>query len=634
MMMGENGKEMSFKERMEAKKKAKESADKPAARIMEPGKAAPEGPVGTPGTEKPPPLPRQPVKEETPVATGEEKLHGRVAEPIGEPSVVLDSDVMEDIRQDRLNEKGKSIERMIKNSGGVEKIVEKMESEILDARRRNDEISTMIETILESSYDKKWDDAHAFIRAIDDPSTRAEKLINLATKQRTAGLNDATVKATLEDAVKSAGKDSDADDAVKALIKISETMVEFDMKPEAKNVLREAKSINQYKVRKSHGKKRMKYNDSKIRQVAQDAGLGDITVPPYKKIWRYGKRIVAGVFGTIAAGWLILEALSGITGVAPRDLLVKAGILKEKAAEVTKYASEESLSMLDGRVGIMGGVLETDSTNGYPTVMPPEVMELRKKEKEYGKDYETLKGEDIRKIEKQLKKETDMDKRLELENELAMLKLGKMESIEEQIKKVKKNEEKLEKEEVDKKIGELQDELDILNLGKKVEEEAYNLEKMKFSTKPIPDILAELESAEKALGKDYATVRSETGEEETPEKQALKLLVLELGEKLDNRMKLEKFIFEEKIRRNITAENYCGNTVVGVDTNKPDEYPTRKVCDIIKWNVVDGKGNLLEVTVYDDHISCSDDCKGKKGKTKEKETDSSLNLGANVQQGQ
>ena len=70
---------------------------------------------------------------------------------------------------------------------------------------------------------------------------------------------------------------------------------------------------------------------------------------------------------------------------------------------------------------------------------------------------------------------------------------------------------------------------------------------------------------------------------------------------------------------NIKPENYCGNTVVGVDTNKPEEYPTsdNKVCDIIKWNVVDGEGNLLEITVYDDHLSCPDDCK-KPGKAKVK----------------
>ncbi len=179
---------------------------------------------------------------------------------------------------------------------------------------------------------------------------------------------------------------------------------------------------------------------------------------------------------------------------------------------------------------------------------------------------------------------------------------------------------------------ELENELNILKLGKRVEE-AYNLEKMKFSTKPIPDILAELESAEKALGKDYATVKNETGEEETQEKQVLKLLILELGGKLDNRMKLEKFIFEEKIRRNVTAENYCGNTVVGVDTNKPDEYPTRNVCDIIKWNVVDGEGNLLEVTVYDDHISCPDDCKGKPGKKKKKEPEEERGKGSQAPTG-
>ncbi len=598
MMMGdEKGKKpMSFKERME-QKKAEAVADTPAAKKVAGSKAAPDGPAKTPGTEPEQQPPAQVEKEAKPP---EDSEAGRVAKPIDtqQPSVVIeDSEIAREVAEETARERERqAITNLLNKHGGkIENIIEKLNSTVLDSGRRDAELGKIAELILENGYDKKWDDATAAIRAIDDPSTRAENLVKLAQKQRLGGMQDAVVKETLDEAVKSARKDKDADDSVKALIKVAKTMVEFDMKAEATNVLREAKSINQFKVRKANGKKIMKYNDSEIDKIAQEGELGEIKVPAYKKIWRYGKRAVAGAFAVIAAAWLVLEATSGITGVSPRDLLVKMGVMKEKQEEAAKiYASEESVSMLGGRVGVMGDILGTDSVNGYPTLMPPELMELRKKEKEYGKDYETLnEDKSIEGIEKQLKKEKDEKKKMELEKEL-----------------------------------------EILKLGEKVKEEAFNLSKMKFSTRPIPDILAELEEAEKALGKDYATVKSEAGEEETPEKQVLKLLILELGEELDNRMKLEKLVFEEKIRRNIKPENYCGNTVVGVDTNKPEEYPTSddKVCDIIKWNVVDGEGNLLEVTVYDDHLSCPDDCKkpGKKKVKKETTTEVTIDTGSDM----
>jgi|GEM_PF-6769087 len=369
-------------------------------------------------------------------------------------------------------------------------------------------------------------------------------------------------------------------------------------------------------------------------EIAEDqkAAAGNVTIPPKPPTTQppKWKKYARGItWGTVLAGVLSLGVKLSwdlfLEGVFNKyDVGGKVGNVINKVPnhftrqDIWDAVAEEQKknARFKKKVGAdVAEVLETkelvqmESSNGYPTFRPPVVMaDLKKAEKDLGKNYETLRdeGRNIELVKELLRTEKDDAKKKELEKELL-----------------------------------------VLQLGENIENVGYNLKKMKFSTKPVPDIMAELEKAEKALGESYGALQNEgrTSDivrallkmENNPankEKLGKELLVLQLGEEFDNRLKMEKLIFKEKKKRNVSVEKLCGNTMVGVEVKDGDkngaEYPTAKVCDVKTWNIVDVDGNLLEVVVYDDHILCPDDC-GKKGKGVKKESDVTvINIGGNI----
>ncbi len=523
---------MSVMDKMKenAKKKEQAPAQKPAQAVA--------------------PLKAEPERSSQPPAAPQE-ITGRVAKPVkDEPTVVLSDSVVEDSQRYQVeNGERRELAAYLSRYSGIDKAIESVKRKNPDTTKCDYELRDLAMRILAYSEDSaKWDHAKAVILAIDDESTKAEQLLEFAKKQKANGKDKTQYGDTLAEAVRTAKRDKDYDDVVKALIKIADTMGEYGMKDEAKATLKEAFYYNRsmgtilgiIPVR-GEGSGKKKENNEEIEKVAKKHGLGHIKEPFARKTFR---RLVlfGGVLATvITLGWTFLEATSGITGVSPRTLLEKAGIIKPRDSEETEYATKKEYKALAEQV--TGIDVTLAGVDGRLVVVEPIGFETAVYDGKTEKDGEEYKAIDFYKLYGGVKPGT-----VDLETgEVLSPKLGKV--------------------------------------------------------RPFADITAEIKKVDKQLESTSKALKALENMPNAKGKAKLEEKKMELEAQLqrlrDEEAELKKLAGYLEPYYQKYYDGFCG--VINLRTQGT-------ACEILQVAVTDVNGNKVGFTIYDERKDCPDDC--------------------------